>query len=275
MSQATKINMIGGGLVWLALAAQPVFAAPTSAPVAAPSLGSSQSLAARDEKSIDTLWSEVAELRRKVEKPPKDKWDVFSSVSGFLSALVVAGIGFYATNVYNRRQRDAEERRKDQSSVLEEGRFDHERQKWREDLSNQITLKLLETRLTEYSYIWSRIEIVALHRMESGKLTQNSTRELANDVKKWRYSTGGLLAEPITRDAALAFQQAVWAFDGTTQSYEGIRDARRILRDALRADMGIHEVLGKSLVDVTAERARTEDLAKLRSRLGIPPETDQ
>jgi hypothetical protein len=184
-------------------------------------------------------------------------------------------IGFYATNVYNRRQRASEEHRKDQAIALEKERFDHERQKWREELSNQVTLKLLETRLTEYSSLWSRIELVARHRMSSGDLTQNLARELASDVRKWRYSTGGLLAEPITRDAAFAFQQALWDLMGLRKATGAFAMREGILRDALRADMGVHEVFGRALIDQAADRARTKaDLAKLQDRLGISPEVE-
>jgi hypothetical protein len=63
--------------VWIVLAGQSVFAAPSAAPVTATGSGSSQSVTTGDETSIDTLRREVAELRRKIEKPPKDLWDKF------------------------------------------------------------------------------------------------------------------------------------------------------------------------------------------------------
>ena len=126
--------------------------------------------------------------------------------------------------------------------------------------------------------------------MDSGELTQTVTRELANDVKNWRYSRGGLFAEPTTRDAAYAFQQALWAYDGTAESYKRIRSARRILRDALRADMGVSEynsggtligvvsavISGQSLIDLAAERRRIRsDLIDLQKGLGISPDADR
>ena len=57
------------------------------------------------ERATDALRAEIAELRKKVEKPPKDIWDKVTAISGLASGLAVALIGFYATNVYNRRQR--------------------------------------------------------------------------------------------------------------------------------------------------------------------------
>ena len=91
--------VLAGGAAPIA-AAQSAAATPPSAPQA--------------ERALDALQAEVAELRRKVEKPPKDIWDKVTAVSGVASGLAVALIGFYATNVYNRRQRSSDERRKDQ-----------------------------------------------------------------------------------------------------------------------------------------------------------------
>lgn len=68
--------------------------------------------------NLDKLSTELAELRKKVEKPPKDFWDKLSALSGLASGVIVALIGFYATNVYNRRQKAVEDRRKDQELVI-------------------------------------------------------------------------------------------------------------------------------------------------------------
>jgi S1-C subfamily serine protease len=72
----------------------------------------------RAEATLDSLRAEVTELRKKVQKPPKDVWDKVTALSGLASGLAVALIGFYATNVYNRRQRLSEERRKDQELLI-------------------------------------------------------------------------------------------------------------------------------------------------------------
>jgi hypothetical protein len=284
MSEATRLRFAAGWLLLLVLAAQSYAAQPTGPTNVAGAAEPSQSVAV----SIDTLRNEIAELRRRVEKPPKDVWDKVSSLSGFASGLAVALIGFYATNIYTRQQKIAEERRRDEALNLEKARFesqkgiekmkfDYERQRWREELASQVALKHVETRLTEYSPLWTRIEVIAKHRMDSGELTQAVARELANHVKNWRYSTGGLLAEPTTRDAAYAFQQAAWAYDGTKESYRRIRTARRILRDALRADMGVSEdVFGKNIIDVAAQRQRIKsNLADLQSQLRISPDADR
>jgi hypothetical protein len=70
------------------------------------------------QRTLESLRAEITELRRKVEKPPKDAWDKLTSASGLGSGLAVALIGFYATSVYNRRQRESEERRRDQEVLV-------------------------------------------------------------------------------------------------------------------------------------------------------------
>src|SRR5262249_51821242 len=67
---------------------------------------------------LEKLSAELGELRKKVEKPTKDSWDKLAALSGLVSGVVVALIGFYATNVYNRRQRAVEEHRKDQEVLI-------------------------------------------------------------------------------------------------------------------------------------------------------------
>jgi hypothetical protein len=88
---------------------------------APPAVGPETSIMAGDvggERAFDRLRTEIADLKRKIEKPPKDAWDKVTAVSGLASGLAVALIGFYATNVYNRRQRISEERRRDQEVVI-------------------------------------------------------------------------------------------------------------------------------------------------------------
>ncbi len=79
---------------------------------------SAQSEVVHANDPVASLRDELAELRRKVEKPPKDVWDKVSAISGLISGLTVALIGFYATNVYNRRQRELEEHRRDQELLV-------------------------------------------------------------------------------------------------------------------------------------------------------------
>lgn len=67
---------------------------------------------------VQQLGRRIAALEQKVERRPKDFWDKLGSVSTLLSGVAVALIGFYATQVYDRRQRDAEEARKQRELIV-------------------------------------------------------------------------------------------------------------------------------------------------------------
>ena len=68
-------------------------------------------------EQLETLDSRVADLEEKIPHA-KDFWDKFGVITPLLSGALVALIGFYATNVYNRRQREAEVNRKDSELLV-------------------------------------------------------------------------------------------------------------------------------------------------------------
>jgi hypothetical protein len=79
------------------------------------------------------------------------------------------------------------------------------------------------------------------------------------------------LAEAGTRDVAYAFQKALLEYDGSNQAYRRIRSARRLFRDALRADLGLGEdIKGRTIYETTAKRQKIGDALKaLQAELGI------
>jgi hypothetical protein len=167
-------------------------------------------------------------------------------------------------------QKFIESKKFEYQKALETLRFEYEQRKWREQLAIQLALKHVDLRLREYPLIWSQVKVAARH-MQANSLTPELARSTASAVESWRYSSGGLLAEETTRDAALAFQTALWDYNGSTESFDRIRQARRLLRAALRADMGLGEdILGESIFDATAKRHKIkEELANLQHKLGI------
>jgi hypothetical protein len=169
-----------------------------------------------------------------------------------------------------------EDRRFTHQKEIEKMRFNYDQLRWREDLAHDIALKHVEVRLEEYSKAWAYIEGVARNKLDTGTLTKETTREIAQKIKTWRYSRGGLLAEEITRDAAYALQKALWEYNGEKTSYHRIRNARTIFRNALRADMGIGEIAGQTIYQLTEERQKIrKELNELQSQLGITTTTDQ
>lgn len=56
----------------------------------------------------------IEKIEKSLKKDSKDIWDKLDAVSGIISGIVVALIGFYATSVFNRGQKRREDLRKDQ-----------------------------------------------------------------------------------------------------------------------------------------------------------------
>lgn len=110
--KCAAILVLLGGIVVCSSSAQTQNTNPPS-PTPLPSMTN-----VRDDTSVETLRSEVSELKKKVEKPPKDLWDKLTAMSGLVSAALVAFIAFYATNLYNHRQKKLEEHRKDQELLI-------------------------------------------------------------------------------------------------------------------------------------------------------------
>ena len=72
----------------------------------------------------------VADLDRRltaIEKKPKDGWDKLTALSGVLSAgagllggILIASIGFYATNIYDQRSKESEREQRSRSTIATE-----------------------------------------------------------------------------------------------------------------------------------------------------------
>lgn len=170
-----------------------------------------------------------------------------------------------------RRALEFEEEKLKHQKVIEELRFCYEQRRWREVLAHDITLKLVEARLAEYSKVWSYIEGVAISEAEARTLSPDATKAIATKIKNWRYSPGGLLAQSVTRDAAFTLQTLLWNYDGSEAAYRRIREARRIFRDALRADIGLGKnAVGESILDTveTMHNIR-KDLENLQTKSDI------
>ncbi len=170
------------------------------------------------------------------------------------------------------RELQLEERKFDHQRKLEDLKFEYEQQRWREQLARELTMKLVDARLDEYSRVWSYVRGVAQSERRKGAFTVDVAKDLAGKVQEWRFSKGGLLAEETTRSAAMAFQTALWEFDGSNAAYSQIRRARLILRDAIRADMGLTGDIFQR-AEERFQKVRHE-LNKLESELGIAGKQD-
>lgn len=78
-----------------------------------------------DANELETLRSHVTKLRTRLSeietnspRRKKDFWDKAGTLSTLFSGVLIALIGFYATNVYDQRQREAENARKEQELAV-------------------------------------------------------------------------------------------------------------------------------------------------------------
>ncbi|ACC76334.1 hypothetical protein VOI32_35895 [Paraburkholderia caribensis] len=189
-------------------------------------------------------------------------WAIAVAVIGVVWQVVYAVIQEWIRYRQTRASLDLELNKFEQQSKLDQERFnnqkvlaDYELRKWREQLSVQLTTKHFDARLSEYAELWAVVETAAKHRFDAGEFDPEQFKGAASSVRKWRYSKGGLLAEETTRDAAYAFQTALWGFNGSAEAYRQLRFARRLLRSSLRADLGLGEDdLGQSILDATERR---------------------
>lgn len=122
--------------------------------------------------------------------------------------------------------------------------------------------------------IWSQVESIASHRLQAGELSRESGQLLAENIKKWRYSKAGLIAEETTRDAAMALQKAAWEYDRSAPAYRRMRQARALFRNAMRADLAVGEnVQGLTIYEITEQRSKIQkELETLQEELGISGE---
>lgn len=207
-------------------------------------------------------------------------------LTGTPVAILVAAIGVIWQLVYTRsrdklhdaqikRERDLEDRKFEHQKALEELKFQYEQRRWREQLAHDVTLSLVEARVEEYAKVWQHVKRIAMNRRDKGDLTSKITSEVAAEIQEWRYDRGGLLAESTTRDAAYAFQKALWEYDGKSQQpTKRMRSARRLFLRALRSDIALSEdVQGKTIYEIIEERQGIrEELKELQAQLDITTE---
>src|SRR5260221_6424312 len=72
----------------------------------------------KEHSSLHDLSERVKSLEEK--KTEKDFWDKLSSVSGIASGVLVAAIGFYATQIYDNRSREADREDRNRNVIATE-----------------------------------------------------------------------------------------------------------------------------------------------------------
>jgi len=167
-----------------------------------------------------------------------------------------------------KRELNLEEQKFRHNKELEELRFQYEQRRWRESLGKELILKLLAERIESFAQLWQIMEGISTSKTQ---VTPEDTHAIAEEVLKWRYSKGGLLAEDVTRDAVYAFQQALWNYDGSKEKYRVVRRTRKLVLISMRADIGLGEdISGQSIYKIAEKRQNIgSELAKIQDQLGI------
>jgi hypothetical protein len=193
-------------------------------------------------------------------------------LTGTPLAILAAAVGVIWQIVYTRsrdrlqeaqveRELRLQEQRFEHEKNLERIRFEYEQRRWREGLAQELTVQLFRERVDGFVEIWREIEVLSTSKKEN--LTPEAARELADEIQTWRYAKGGLLAEDTTRNAAYLLQTALWRYTASHESYVQMRRARNLLRNALRADLGLGEdVTGRTIYEKTGARQKIEDEIK-------------
>jgi S1-C subfamily serine protease len=71
-------------------------------------------------KQIGNVDARLTKLEEAIKRPSKDVWDRVNAASGIIGGVLVAGIGFYATEVYDKRSKEAEDRDRGRNVVAME-----------------------------------------------------------------------------------------------------------------------------------------------------------
>jgi S1-C subfamily serine protease len=70
--------------------------------------GASNLERAGERSSTEQIEERLSKIEEDLKKPKKDIWDRLDTVSGIISGLIIALIGFYATSIYDQRSKEAE-----------------------------------------------------------------------------------------------------------------------------------------------------------------------
>jgi len=163
-------------------------------------------------------------------------------LSGTPIAILAALVGIIWQGIYTLSRDKTNARQIDRARKLEKHKFRLETTRGSEQLANNITLKLLDVKLSEYEKVWALVSSVSHSNKRAGNITPENTKNIARKVQEWRYSKGGLVADDSTRHVAHYFQRALWEYDGSEYAYARVRESRNLLRNALRADMGLDQL---------------------------------
>ena len=166
-----------------------------------------------------------------------------------------------------KRQLTLEQKKFEYQKDIERLRFEYEQRRWREELGRDITLKLMELRIQEYTELWKGLLDISF----ASEITTESAKKIASQLRDWRYKRGEILSEQLTADTVIALQKALWEYDESPESHKRVRDLRLVLLRSLRTDIGLGKnISGQTIYQIVEDRQSIQkDLLRLQEELGI------
>lgn len=111
-----------------------------------------------------------------------------------------------------------------------------ERSKWLYDLKTTVSVELFRKRMAEYAELTKTLE--ALSTTHKPKLTMSRAHEVADEINRWMYGAGGLVASKRTRNAGWALRDRLLRWRAGLQPKD-IMEVRTLLMWSMRSDLDL------------------------------------
>ena len=135
-------------------------------------------------------------------------------VSGVV-ALSIAGGSWFLSWVHDRRERN----------------------KWQTEVKVAYALELHKARLESYPEVFRILS--ALSTLDRASITAETAGNIARELNKWFYSTGGMCADATTRGAILGLRKCCIEWAQTGKHPHGLISFRNLAMSFLRRDLDI------------------------------------
>ncbi len=111
-----------------------------------------------------------------------------------------------------------------------------ERARWLYDVKTTVSVELYRKRMAEYAEL-SKL-LLALSTTQKQKLSVARAHEIADQINKWMYGAGGMVASKRTRNAGWALRDRLLRWKAGSQPKD-IMEVRTLLMWSMRSDLDL------------------------------------
>ncbi len=111
-----------------------------------------------------------------------------------------------------------------------------ERARWLYDIKTTVSVELYRKRMAEYAEL-SKL-LLALSTTQKQKLSVARAHEIADQINKWMYGAGGMVASKRTRNAGWALRDRLLRWKAGAQPKD-IMEVRTLLMWSMRSDLDL------------------------------------